>query len=231
MATYRDNQARVTLLERCRSLRKAATDAETLLWWLLRARQVAGAKFRRQHQFGPYILDFYCHQHRLVVEVDGGQHTSSSAQVAKDAQRTAYLASRGIHVLRFTNLEVLQGAEGVIDRIWDEVEEPSPNPLPKGEGVAPRLRDQRVPRDEDAALAGTSIAASGTAAGVRRSPSPLRLRSGQALPSPIRGEGCDCTPTLSHPRCPAGGLRAGGRPRQARRGRRGGRRRRWRSGR
>ena len=135
-ATYHGDQTRVTLLECCRQLRRSSTDAEHLLWQLLRNRQVAGAKFRRQHQYGPYILDFYCHEHRLVVEADGGQHTSLD-HVARDANRTRYLESQGMRVLRFTNLEILQETEAVIARIWEEVESPHPGPLPKGEG-APR---------------------------------------------------------------------------------------------
>ncbi len=132
MANYRDDQARVTLLEPCRFLRQTATDAETLLWWLLRSRQVAGAKFRRQHQHGRYILDFYCHQHKLVIEVDGAQHASPQ-QAAKDAERTAYLESRGIRILRFTNLEVLTETEGVVDTIWDKVEKALTPALSQGE--------------------------------------------------------------------------------------------------
>jgi adenine-specific DNA-methyltransferase len=60
----------VALLDRCRRLRRDSTDAEQLLWRLLRGRQVGGAKFRRQHQYGPYILDFFGAEHKLVVEAD-----------------------------------------------------------------------------------------------------------------------------------------------------------------
>ena len=131
--TYRDNVAFVSLLERCRILRKSNTSAEALLWRLLRSRQVSGAKFRRQHQFGSYILDFYCPECRLVVEVDGGQHALPE-NTARDAQRTQYLESRGIRVLRFTNLEVLQETEAVLTGIWEEVDKPSPQPSPRGRG-------------------------------------------------------------------------------------------------
>jgi adenine-specific DNA-methyltransferase len=74
MPTFRNDQAFVALLQRCRDLRRQSTDAEHLLWRLLRNRQIAGAKFRRQHQHGHYILDFYCVTHHLAVEADGGQH-------------------------------------------------------------------------------------------------------------------------------------------------------------
>ncbi|MBM3747833.1 MAG: endonuclease domain-containing protein [Acidobacteria bacterium] len=135
--TYHGDQARVTLLHLCRQLRRSSTDAERLLWRLLRHRQVAGAKFRRQHQYGPYILEFYCHERKLVVEADGGQHALPEG-MAKDAARRRYLESRGIRTLRFTNHEILQETEAVISRIWEEVAgphpSPHPSPLPKGEG-------------------------------------------------------------------------------------------------
>ncbi len=77
-----------------------ATDAEALLWALLRRRQLGGAKFRRQHQFGSYILDFYCNEARLAVEVDGGQHSGPEG-VVQDGARTEFLQSCGVNVLRF----------------------------------------------------------------------------------------------------------------------------------
>jgi very-short-patch-repair endonuclease len=84
-----------------RRLRKT-TDAERKLWSKLRGRQLASVKFRRQHPLGPYVLDFYAEDHRLVVEVDGGQHTPEA-----DAARTAWLEARSCRVLRFWNNEVL----------------------------------------------------------------------------------------------------------------------------
>lgn len=117
----------MTLLERCRDLRRSATNAERLHWQLLRARQLANAKFRRQHQFGPYILDFYCHEQKLAIEVDGAHHAT---QVERDEARTRYLEERGLRVIRFTNLEVLKETEAVLIRIWNEVECPSPQPSP-----------------------------------------------------------------------------------------------------
>src|SRR5215216_2343610 len=91
---YHGGSEIVTLLERCRQLRRDSTDAEGRLWWILRNRQIAGAKFRRQHEFGPYVLDFYCPERKLVVEADGGQHWEPD-EAARDARRTAYLAARG----------------------------------------------------------------------------------------------------------------------------------------
>ena len=133
--TYHGEESRVTLLELCRRLRRSATDAETLLWRLLRDRQVAGAKFRRQHQFGPYILDFYCHERSLVVEVDGGQHAWPAGSRA-DGKRSAYLENHGMRVLRFSDRDVLLETESVLQTIWDEVAKPSPLPSPRGRGEA-----------------------------------------------------------------------------------------------
>ncbi len=108
---YRGGPAYVALLQRCRELRTTSTDAEALLWALLRARQIAGVKFRRQHQFGPYILDFYSAERKLAIEVDGGHHTGGK-QAERDRDRDSHLEAQGIHVLRFTNAEVLQETEG-----------------------------------------------------------------------------------------------------------------------
>ncbi len=119
-----------------RQLRQAQTDAETLMWHMLRNRALKNAKFRRQHPAGKYILDFYCPEHRLAVELDGGQHNGSE----RDAQRDAWLAEQGVTVLRFWNNEVLQETEAVLQCIWQalpDIEAPPspPTPLPlAGEG-------------------------------------------------------------------------------------------------
>jgi type I restriction enzyme S subunit len=132
------------LLDDARTLRRQATDAETLLWRLLRGRQIANAKFRRQQPFPPYILDFYCHELKLAVELDGGQHNEDAAR-RRDARREEYLAERGVRVLRFWNHDVLTQTEAVLEAIYQAVVEragesaadgvPSPPaPLPTGEG-------------------------------------------------------------------------------------------------
>src|SRR3546814_11909279 len=87
-----------------RHLRYQLTDCERLLWRQLRNRGLAGFKFRRQHPCPPYVLDFYCAELRLVVELDGGQHFDE-AGLAKDRLRTAYLQHHGLEVLRFSNLD------------------------------------------------------------------------------------------------------------------------------
>src|SRR4051812_16265240 len=98
-------------LQRRRTLRHGATDAEALLWHELRNRQLGGFKFRRQHPCGPYIVDFYCAERKLAIELDGGQHYAPAAQ-AYDARRSRYLRRHGIEVLRFqTDLVFLEGPE------------------------------------------------------------------------------------------------------------------------
>ena len=91
------------------------TGAERRLWTVLRLRQMDGAKFRRQEPIGPYIVDFCCHEARLVVEVDGGQHAELVADA--DRARDVWLRSQGYEVLRFWNHEVIGHLEGVHDRI------------------------------------------------------------------------------------------------------------------
>lgn len=103
------------------------TDAERRLWGALRQEQVGGYKFRRQHPFGDYILDFVCLERRLVVEVDGGQHLEMREQ---DQARTEILEKAGFLVLRFWNNEVLEQLDAVMERIWIELNGNSPTPPP-----------------------------------------------------------------------------------------------------
>src|SRR3972149_699472 len=110
-----------------RKLRRAAADAEALLWRNLRGRLLSGAKFRRQQTFGPFVLDFYCHERAIVIEVDGGQHFDPR-HAREDQERTAWLEARGLRVIRFTNLEVLQETESVLERILGELGAASPSP-------------------------------------------------------------------------------------------------------
>jgi very-short-patch-repair endonuclease len=94
------------ILHNARALRAGLTDAEQLLWYFLRNRSFCGYKFRRQHPIGRYILDFYCHDERLAVELDGGGHALDE-QYLYDAERTKELEGAGIRVLRFWNNQVL----------------------------------------------------------------------------------------------------------------------------
>lgn len=131
---YRGGRRGVERLGAVRRLRQESTDAERRLWALIRSRQLTGAKFRRQHEVGPYILDFYCPAHRLAIEADGGQHFEPDG-IQEDQERAKYLESCGVRVLRFTNVEIMGEAEGVIGRIQQALEEtPSPSPSPTGRG-------------------------------------------------------------------------------------------------
>jgi len=103
-----------------RYLRRHQTDAERIIWKALRNRQLYGFKFRRQHPIGPYILDFYCHQARLDVEIDGGQHYTDDG-IRRDEERDAELEQQGIKVLRYSNSEVLNETDSVVEEIFEEV--------------------------------------------------------------------------------------------------------------
>jgi len=96
--------------ERARNLRRDMTEAEKQLWQMLRSRQTEGYRFRRQVPIGGFIADFVCHEARLIVEIDGGQHDPSSEA---EASRTRFLEAEGYRVLRFWNNEVLDNPEGV----------------------------------------------------------------------------------------------------------------------
>ncbi len=97
-------------LARAKQLRQIMTDAERLLWSILRNRGLNNRKFKRQVPVGPYIADFVCESAMLIIELDGGQHAT---QIDKDLQRTRWLESQGFRVARFLNNEVLQNLAGV----------------------------------------------------------------------------------------------------------------------
>jgi len=120
MTHYRATDLRVRSRKRVGELRREATDAEGRLWKLLRGRQLAGHKFRRQHEFGGFVLDFYCADARLAIEVDGGQHFSEQGAL-HDEERTQFLEANGIRVLRFTNTEVLSELDAVGEAILREL--------------------------------------------------------------------------------------------------------------
>ena len=117
------------LLAKARELRKVPTTAEKLLWACLRDKQLHNAKFRRQHPLGNYILDFYCHESQLAIELDGGGHAEPEQQKV-DVQRTEWLNEQGVTVIRFWNNEVMENIEGVLQRIADALDSPHPSPLP-----------------------------------------------------------------------------------------------------
>ena len=101
-------------LEFAKQLRKRQTEAEECLWRQLRAHRFLGLKFRRQKPIGVYIVDFICHEHHLIIEVDGGQHQQMQKY---DQQITNELIKAGYKVLRFWNNEVLQETQSVLEAI------------------------------------------------------------------------------------------------------------------
>jgi len=104
------------LVKEARSLRKNQTNAEEVFWQLVRSKKFNDLKFRRQHQIGSYIVDFYCHSEKLVIELDGGVH-SKLEQKAKDTKRDKYLTSLGNKVIRFENNNLLNNPENVLNEI------------------------------------------------------------------------------------------------------------------
>ena len=107
------------------------TDTERFLWLQLRARRIEGCKFRRQTPIGKYIVDFVCHEQRVIVEVDGGQH---SENVEQDFIRDKWLREQGYRILRFWNNEVLTNIEGVLEVIRDNCKSHPPLKSPPIEG-------------------------------------------------------------------------------------------------
>ena len=119
-----------------RHLRRNITDVERHLWRRLRDRQIKGFKFRRQHPFREYVLDFVCLEAKLVIELDDSQHFDAQSP---DAVKTSKLVAAGFQVLRFWNNEVLSNIEGVLEVVWralpEEIQPPPSLPSPlQGEG-------------------------------------------------------------------------------------------------
>ncbi|MDR1678182.1 MAG: endonuclease domain-containing protein [Prevotellaceae bacterium] len=109
-----------------RELRSRLTPAEAALWRMIKNRQLCGERFLRQYSVGCYILDFYCPKHRLAIELDGEIHFNSTAQ-EYDANRTDYLNSVGIRVLRFENCEVFEHTQQVLVMIENYLRDDSLN--------------------------------------------------------------------------------------------------------
>ena len=113
-------------------MRREPTYAEKRLWKLLRTTDL---HFRRQAPFGPYIVDFVCHRHRLIVELDGGVHDLPEV-AARDVERDLWLTGRGYRVMRFLNGQAVSDTSGVVQMILAAagVDTPTPNPSPQGGG-------------------------------------------------------------------------------------------------
>lgn len=116
-----------------RQLRRKATETEKILWQRLRAKQLAGHKFRRQQPIGPYIVDFVCFEKKVVIELDGGQH---DLQRERDQVRDDWLQGEGFRVLRFWNNEVNEKLEGVLETILETLTPPDPSHHGRGEKVS-----------------------------------------------------------------------------------------------
>ena len=112
MLSYNKN-----LKQYSRTLRRNMTDVEKLLWSRLKGKQLKGFQFNRQKPIGNYIVDFYCLPAKLVIEVDGGQHYTSDGK-EKDRVRDDYMAQNGLSVLRFSDRDVFENLDGVVETIY-----------------------------------------------------------------------------------------------------------------
>ncbi len=112
---------RIHETKRARELRRCETAAEEQLWRRLRGRRLNGFKFVRQEPIGPYFGDFVCRAQKLVVELDGATH-GTDVEIEHDERRSAYLADRGYRVVRFTNAEVFEAPDSVVETILAALE-------------------------------------------------------------------------------------------------------------
>ena len=101
-------------------LRKTETPAERMLWRKIKGKQLDGYRFRQQHGYGPYVLDFYCPALRLCIELDGDVHDEERVRI-KDEERTEFLCEQRIHVLRFRNKDVETDVDGVLNRVREYI--------------------------------------------------------------------------------------------------------------
>ena len=99
-----------------RQLRAEQTEVEAALWQMLRNRKLVGGKFRRQVPIGRYVADFYCHERKLIIELDGGVHSDPDQQ-AHDRNRDTFLLSLGLRILRISNEEALSAPQKALDQI------------------------------------------------------------------------------------------------------------------
>ena len=123
-SSYQENLfygASQLILTRASELRKNMTPAEIELWKQLKSKQILGLRFRRQHPIDIFIVDFYCHNVKLVIELDGGIH-SNPENKEYDDNRTAELERHGIKVIRFNNEEVFEDLEKVVSIVKEECE-------------------------------------------------------------------------------------------------------------
>ena len=139
MKYLRNNPA---LKQRRQELRRNQTEAEKTLWAHLRYKQFFGMRFFRQYSIGTYILDFYCPQLRLAIELDGGQHTEDNTR-EYDTARSDYLKGQGIEVIRFWNHEVLLDTGSVLIKLSEKITPPN-LPFDKGEETERMNKDLAI---------------------------------------------------------------------------------------
>ncbi|HEY9420140.1 MAG TPA: endonuclease domain-containing protein, partial [Thermoanaerobaculia bacterium] len=126
-----------TIRSRAQVLRETPTPAEQEMWEILRDRRLRGIKFRRQHPLSIYVADFFCHELKLVIELDGEVHDAPSRAI-RDANRDAYLRSLGCTIPRFPNHDLFHYREAVLTRILETATTLRSShipPLPPGEGA------------------------------------------------------------------------------------------------
>lgn len=150
----RSGERTAATVDRARRLRKAGTDVENRLWYVLRNRNLGGLKFARQVPIGPYFADFVCAEVGLIIELDGGQHSESDA----DVSRTEFLNREGYSVLRFGNNEVNSNRDAVLQAILDTAAgHPSPDLRFAQATLSPTGRGTRGARAARAAFAARQL--------------------------------------------------------------------------
>ena len=167
----------MSAVDRARALRQRATWAETLLWRWLRDRRFAGYKFRRQSPAAGYILDFYCEEARLCIELDGSRHGFPEAQ-RHDEDRDRKLAELGVKTLRFWNSRLRREGQSIRDTIFRELQSRAPHPLPEYTRPGRAGRGQSVPPHPDPLPQGEGTAANPPGASGTGSPAPAKACAG-----------------------------------------------------
>ncbi|MEM1354921.1 MAG: endonuclease domain-containing protein [Planctomycetota bacterium] len=142
MTPTHEHRAAPKATELARDLRAKSTPPEQILWKMLRNRRLGGMKFRRQVLIGPFLVDFYCAETNLVVELDGESHNGRQQE---DAERTSHLEQQGLRVVRITNHDLLTNPEGVWQFLLsqttvDPSANPHPSPLPGRERESNQAR-------------------------------------------------------------------------------------------
>ena len=129
------------IVEVCRQFRRHPTSTEEIVWKRLQNRQLCGFKFRRQHHIGRYISDFYCHEHRSLIEVDGAIHMKQDQRLY-DAARQEDIEAQGYRVMRITTKGVEQDLSGVVGKIIDTLKVALPRPRRQGMIAMPEFGRQ-----------------------------------------------------------------------------------------